>query len=225
MPRPVVPAAKVLAPEESHAVVDYYALLSEPRHPWIDLEQLKNRFIESSTELHPDRVHGKSSEEKQAAQARYTEINGAYQCLLQPRDRLAHLLELESGRKPAAIQTAPAPLMNLFLEVGELCREVDKFLEEKRAARSPLLLVSLFEHGQGLADKINLLQQRLRQLSAENEAGLRKQNRIWEKAPPLGDSRRVGALPLAELEEYYRAFSYVSRWCAQLQERLVQLAL
>ena len=204
---------------------DYFALLSQPRLPWIEVEQLKNRFIELSAELHPDRVHGSSSEEKQSAQERYTEINAAYQCLLQPRDRLAHLLELESGKKPAAIQTAPSAFMNLFLEVGNLCREVDKFLEEKRAAKSPLLQVSLFEHGQGLADRINALQQNLRQISTDNEAGLRRQNLIWEKAPPVGDPRRAPALPLADLEEYYRAFSYVSRWSAQLQERLVQLAI
>src|SRR5262245_19249321 len=88
------------ATEEVHAVADYFALLSQPRRPWLDPEQLKNRFIELSGQLHPDRVHASSSEEKRLAQQNYTEINAAYQCLLHPRDRLAHLLELEGGKKP-----------------------------------------------------------------------------------------------------------------------------
>jgi hypothetical protein len=31
-------------------------------------------------------------------------------------------------------------------------------------------------------------------------------------------------LPLERLEQIYRAMSYVSRWMAQIQERVVQLA-
>ena len=206
-------------------MADYFALLSERRRPWLDTDQLKQKFLALSAELHPDRVHGNAADDKQRAQERYTELNSAYQCLLQPRDRLAHLIEIESSQKPPAIQTAPPALMDLFLEIGELCREVDKFLADKRATESPLLQVRMFAPGQVLTDRINSLQQRLRAIALEGEAALQKQNIAWEKAPPIGDPSRLAALPLTELEEHYRTFSYISRWSAQLQERLVQLAL
>jgi DnaJ-domain-containing protein 1 len=206
-------------------VADNFQLLSEPRRPSINIEQLKAKFLALSAELHPDRTHESSPEERRSSQDQFTQLNSAYQCLLQPRDRLAHLLELESGQKPQTIQSAPHAFMDLFMEVGGLCSEVDKFLERKRAAASPLLQVSLFERGQELADRINALQHRLKEISAEYESQLHQLNRVWEKAPAIGDPRRVTALPLGDLENHYRAFSYLSRWSAQLQERLVQLAL
>lgn len=206
-------------------MADYFELLGQPRRPWINLELLKAAFLSLSEKLHPDRVHQSSAEAKQRAQERYSELNSAYQCLLQPRDRLQHLLELETGLKPSAIQSAPPAFMQLFLEVGELCRETDKFLEEKRMTASPLLRVTLFERGQQSSERIQALQERLRTISAAHESALRELNRAWETAPAVGDAKRTATLPLVQLEEHYRAFSYLSRWAAQLQERFVELAV
>jgi hypothetical protein len=50
-------------------------------------------------------------------------------------------------------------------------------------------------------------------------------NPQFEKAPPVGTAERSQALPLARVEEIYRSFSYVNKWSAQLQERIVQLSL
>ena len=206
-------------------MADYFELLGQPRRPWLDPELLKSAFLSLSEKLHPDRIHQSSVEEKQRAQERYAQLNSAYQCLLQPRDRLQHLLELETGAKPSAIQNALPAFMNLFLEIGGLCQAADKLIEEKHATASPLLRVSLFERGQQLAERIQALQEKLRTLSATHETALREMNPAWETAPPVGDPSRAAALPLAELEENYRAFSYLSRWSAQLQERFVELAV
>src|SRR3954469_22469544 len=99
-------------------VVDYFKLLNEPRRPWVDPDLLKNKFLAISAELHPDRVHGATAAEKERVQGRYSEVNTAYQTLRDPKLRLAHLLELESGAKPGAIQNAPEDLMDLFMQVG-----------------------------------------------------------------------------------------------------------
>jgi len=198
-------------------VVDYFELLDEPRRPWLDPDLLKNKFLTISAELHPDRVHGSIPVEKERAQAQYSEMNTAYQTLRDPKLRSAHLLELESGVKPSAIQSAPGDLMDLFMRVGALCRDVDKFVEAKRAVTSPLLLVELFERGQELTERVKGLQQILNERSEVAEQSLRKLNSPWESKAPV--------LPLAELEQSYRTFSYLGRWSAQLQERLVLLAL
>ena len=49
--------------------------------------------------------------------------------LREPKDRLQHLLELESGAKPGNIQSTPPELTDLFFAVGQLCRDVDTFVD------------------------------------------------------------------------------------------------
>ena len=195
-------------------MADYFELLGEPPRPWIDPEVLKNKFLKRSAQVHPDRIHDDSARTKQQAQNAYTELNTAYQTLRAPKERLAHLLELE-GHKPAAIQTAPGDLMDLFLEIGNVCHTADKFIQERGTVISPLVRVSLFEEGEQIAEKLRALQELVKQRSAAAEKGLIDLNASWEG----------GVKDFPKLEESYRTFSYLSRWSEQLQERLVQLAL
>src|SRR5438132_9046006 len=78
-PPPVVRAAKASAlesrplaapPPGSPFMIDYFALLHEPRRPWLDPDLLKQKFISLSAEVHPDRVHLAGEAEKHAAQQR-----------------------------------------------------------------------------------------------------------------------------------------------------------
>ena len=46
---------------------DDFALLDEPRRPWIDAELLKSKFLRLSTAVHPDRFHAATEDEKRAA--------------------------------------------------------------------------------------------------------------------------------------------------------------
>src|ERR1700756_1925347 len=119
-------------------MADYFMLLNEPRRPWIDPEELKQKFLALSSQVHPDRVHGAPEAERLAASRRYAEINSAYNCLREPKDRLRHLLELELGAKPVDIQRVPEEVMNTFFEVGQLCKEADRFLAERGKVSSPL---------------------------------------------------------------------------------------
>src|SRR4051812_33187546 len=98
-------------------MIDNFALLNEPRRPWVDPDALKTKFLALSSEVHPDRVHNAAEVEKQAANQRYSELNAAYNCLREPKDRLQHLLELELGAKPKDIQRIPAGTMDEFFEV------------------------------------------------------------------------------------------------------------
>src|SRR5213593_156293 len=120
-------------------MTDYFALLAEPRRPWFDPCSLKQKFLTLSAQVHPDRVHNASDAAKHSAQDRYTELNAAYNCLRDPKERLLHLLELERGEKPKQIENIPPDLMNVFLDISQLCREADAFLTEKAGVTSPLL--------------------------------------------------------------------------------------
>ena len=206
------------------SMTDHFALLDEPRLPWIAPEPLKARFLQLAAGFHPDRVHTASEADKLVATGRYQDLNAAYHCLREPRDRLLHLLELESGSKPSDIQRIPPGTMDLFVEVGQMCRDVDSFLHEKSKITSPLLKVRLFEQGQEWTDKLNRLQQQINGRRDELSTELQRLNVVWEKAPPIGSADRPAALPLERLEQIYRIYSYIARWTEQIQERVVQLS-
>jgi DnaJ-domain-containing protein 1 len=203
---------------------DSFTLLNEPRRPWLDAEALKQKFLPLSSAVHPDRTHNASEAEKQANTARYAELNAAYNTLREPRDRLLHLLELESGAKPKDVQRIPPGTMDLFVEVGQICRDVDAFLAQQKNVTSPLLKVQMFERGMEWADKLQALQQRINAKRDELASELQQMNAVWESAPAVGSPERSAALPLERLEQIYRVFSYIARWSEQIQERNVQLA-
>ena len=197
---------------------DYFALLNEPRRPWLDAEALKQKFLTLSATVHPDRVHNLGEAERAAAQERYTELNTAYNCLREPKERLQHLLQLELGGQRKDIQRIPSDLMDLSLEVGKACREADAFLAEKAAVTSPLLQVTFFERGQDFADKLQAIRQRVNLLNDKLNEDLQKIDAEWQSGGA------VRSALLQRLEEMYKLFSYFARWSGQLQERVVRLS-
>lgn|SRR5262245_33273114 len=206
-------------------MVDFFALLDEPRRPWLDPEPLKAKFHAFTATVHPDRFHRAIEAEKQAANQRYAELNAAYQCLREPKDRLRHLLELERGGKVEAVQRISPASMDLFTEISELCRQTDAFLAERASVTSPLLKVPLFERGMALADRLKLLAERLNRRQEGLMVQMRNLNMAWETAPAVGAPTRVHVLPCSRLEQIYRDLSYLKRWIQQVQDRLVQLSL
>ncbi|MFM2296097.1 MAG: hypothetical protein RLZZ350_2510 [Verrucomicrobiota bacterium] len=192
--------------------LDCFLLLTEPRRPWLDADVLKERFFTLSAIVHPDRVHGASEAEKLAATAHYTQLNAAYHCLREPKDRLRHLLELELGHKPSDLTRVPDDLMELFSVVGKILRETEAFRGEQQRATSPLLKVALFERGQEWADKLGEVRAKISPRREALLAELREMDAAWPDAKPLD-----------RLAEIWRLLGYYDRWLAQLQERAVQL--
>jgi len=203
-------------------MTDYFAVLGEARRPWIDAEVLKQKFLSLSVETHPDRVHSVNTGHECDSHRRYTELNTAYQCLREPKDRLRHLIELERGSKPDQIQRIPPDLMTLSLEVGEACRAADKILEEKAKTDSPLLQVGLFRRAQEATEQLLAFQQRVQSRREGLLNEVRGLDAAWSNARSAGASVRTGML--ARLEELYRLLSYCEKWSAQVRERIVQLS-
>jgi len=197
--------------------MDCFALLGEPRRPWLDPESLKQKFLALSAQLHPDRVHNASATEKAGAQQRYTEINAAFNRLRDPKERLLHLLELELGARPKDVQRIPAALIAVFNEINQVCRDADALLSEKRQITSPLLQVQFFERSQECTERLAALQQRM---NSEREALVAEIERIdsdWN-----GPRRRAA---VDRLDEVSRLLSFFTRWSGQLLERMVRLAM
>jgi hypothetical protein len=204
--------------------MDHFAVLDHPRQPWVDPDALKERFLGLSTPAHPDRVHSGTGQERAAATERYAEFNAAYQCLRDAKARVLHLLELELGAAPANLKDIPAETMDLFVEVGQGCREADRIVTAKARAPSPLLQAQWFEPAMAWAEKLGALQERIHLRREKLLTELKEMNALWQSAPPPGSPARAAALPLRRLEEMGRDLSYLARWTAQLQERIAQLS-
>ena len=205
-------------------MTDCFELLQEPRRPWLEADALKARFLELSAAAHPDRVHGGTESERAHANARSAELNAAYNTLRESRDRLFHLLELERGAPSRDIQRIPAGTMDLFVEIGQCCRDADTFLATNPNSESPMLKLQRMRQALEWSDRLMALQRQVNLRREVLETTLRGLNAAWESAPPPSDPDRKNHLPLESLEDAARAMSYVSRWTSQLQERLGQLA-
>ena len=201
-------------------MTDNFALLDEPRRPWLDTDVLKKKFLTLSAAAHPDKIHSASEAEKSGAAKSFAELNAAYNCLAEPKSRLLHLLELEFGAKPKDIQQIPASLADLFAEVAMTCRNADSFLAEKAKVTSPLLQVQLFERGQEWVEKLNALQQNLNSLHSQLMDKLKSLDEKWMRADTTSRDD-----VLTKIEELYRLFGYFNRWNKQIQERVVQLSI
>jgi len=175
-------------------------LLGQPRLPWLDPAALKAAFLEQSARLHPDRVRAANAEEQAAATARFAELNAAYHCLREPKERLLHLLELEAGAPPANVQSVPADTMDLFMETGQVCRQADQFLAARSRAASPLLQAQKFEESLAWTARLQALQERIQLRRDQLLAELRVMNEAWISAPPagLGSRHRDDAGPVGQ---------------------------
>lgn len=201
--------------------MDHFALLNEPRRPWLEPETLKSKFLALAAEAHPDKQHDAGEAEKLNANRCYAELNAAYHCLTEPKLRLLHLLELELGAKPGEVQQIPAALADLFAEVATVCRSADNFLAEKNQVTSPLLQVQLFERAQEWVERLRALQTRLTRLYDQLVEELKSLDALWTSKSQSAERMAL----LNRLEELYRLFSYFNRWNGQIQERIVQLSL
>ena len=181
--------------------------------PSLDLEALKEKFARATGESHPDKFNHAPAAEKLAAEARYAELNQAYQILIDPRARLLALYELTKGEKPRDVQRIPPGTMDLFIEVGQTCQNFDQFLERKKNASGALERAGLMSEELTLQDALGTLRQKLDALAGTLEGDLAALDARW----------RGGDRDLNALETVYRKYSYLSRWRQQLEEREIAL--
>lgn len=211
-------------PVPAERAPDAFAILGEPRRPSPDLDAIQAKFHALAATLHPDRSHGAGAEDRASANVRFAALSAAYACLREPKERLAHLLELELGAKPPDVQRIPPGTIALFAEVGAVCRAADLLLAARSAAAAPMQRWQSFEQALELVARIQAVKAavRARELATLDEVAA--MNASWESAPPAGDPARPAALPLPRLAELSQLLGYFARWSAQLNERQTRLA-
>jgi DnaJ-domain-containing protein 1 len=193
--------------------MDYFATLGVPRHAWLDPEMLKERFLQASSTVHPDKVA--SSMEKLGAEKEFAELNAAYKTLCIPRTRILYLLELAGFPKGEHVQAVPETALRLFPLVAETTQNADELLKQKNSASSPMLKVEFFSRAVSQADVIQGVQSQLRDKVQEIESILRAE-------APL-EERRISPERASKLQETAATLGFLERWQAQLQERVMAL--
>jgi DnaJ-domain-containing protein 1 len=184
----------------------------EPR-PALDVSALKENFARATADSHPDKFTQASAAERTEAETRYTDLNRAYQTLIDPRARLLALYELTKGEKPRDVQRIPPGTMDLFKEVGEMCRQLDEFFERKRTKTGRLERAGLMSEELSLQDVLVTLRMKLEQFGATVDAEIAALDTRWG----------AGEKDLTGLEATYRKYSYLARWRQQLEEREIEL--
>lgn len=192
---------------------DFFALLGVPRRPWLDPEQVKDKFHALSREQHPDQQATGSNAETDAVFAR---LNAAQTALRDPKARLRCLIEIEypeiklSG--PAAV---PGTLADLFAPIHELLGRIDALLAKKAASPSALARALLAREELSLQEAAQERLGALETLHAQALEELESFDAEWE-----------GRLPNAagQLHGFYQRFAYLSRWTDQLRERIFALS-
>ena len=191
--------------------VDCFALLGEPRRPWLDPEAVKETFHRLSRTEHPDQAAAE-------ADADFARLNTAQATLRDPKLRLRHLLELECPEvKLAGPSNVPAGLADRFVSVHGLLRETDTLLAKKAGASSALAKALLAREEHAAREKLEAALEELGTLLEAAEGELQGFDALWTAARPPDAATTLLGL--------YQRFSYLSRWTEQGRERLFQLGM
>jgi DnaJ-domain-containing protein 1 len=191
-------------------MTDYFALLDEPRRPWIEPDELKQKYHRLTLATHPD------TQAESTPSDAFAELSKGYRTLADSRQRLLHLLMLEGRAPAAAAQAVPNDLAALFLKVGLLNQEIDLVSRKLTEATSSLGKSILTGELQEVQTRAKYQLDRLRGIYDEQLERLRNLNDKW-----TSDRART----LTQVAEVYGRITYLSRWIDQLGEKRVQLSL
>jgi len=195
-------------------MIDYFALLDQPKAPWLDLEKLKETYHQKTLQAHPDAQTSRG--DANPTDAAFASLNEAYQVLQDPKRRLHHLLSLEGAAPSSTGQTIPKELHDLFPQIGGLTQRTNLLLEKIQATSNALSRSLLKSQILEVQQETKEVRGKIQDLSGAALEKLRQINATWARNP---------AEQIEELSNLYCAFAYLTRWSTQLDEMTFQLSL
>ena len=195
-------------------MIDYFALLDQPRRPWLDPDELKDTYHRKTLQANPDAQANTAA--AGATDTAFTNLNEAYQVLQDPKRRLHHLLSLEGAAPSSTDQTVPQQLHDLFPRIGALAQRALLLLEELGATSNALSRSLLKPQILEVQKEAKEAREQIQQLSDKSLEQLRQMNTAWANDP---------AEQIENLSGLYFVFAYLGRWSAQLDEITFQLSL
>lgn len=195
-------------------MIDYFALLDQPRRPWLDAEQLKEAFHAKALHAHPDAQvqHG----EIRSADALFSQLNEAHQVLQDPKQRIHHLLTLTGNPPDRAAGTTPPNIEELFPLVAAATQHGSAVVQKSVGATSALSRSLLKAELQRVTQQVNAVYDRVSELQHRALSELQELDRGWNAA----DTAQI-----AQLSALHLQFSYLNRWISELQAKRIELSL
>jgi len=178
---------------------DYFAVLGEPRQPWLDLEKLEECYRQLSLTNHPDRPRAATAEGEP-----FATISEAYRVLKDPKQRLQHLLQLE-GYELGKDGNVPPSLLPLFSRIGVFIARATKLWQRRGESQNALSKSVLLAEIVASQQEVEALLQDAKELLHRTEEATRLINHSWRSEPD-------------ELAKVYSLFGFLTRWIAQLEE-------
>jgi DnaJ-domain-containing protein 1 len=187
-------------------MTDYFALLQQPRRPWLDDGKLKEQYHALVLAAHPDTAHHEDDSGAAAI------LNEGYRVLQNPKLRIEHLLALEDNAPKTGQTRVPAPIDDLFWQAGTLVKEIETALAEASATTSGLARALLRRRITEINQRTTGMLEKLDALSRDGLEKLRAIDAVWDTTHDL-----------AALHEVHNLLSYTMRWTEQFREKLFQL--
>lgn len=208
--------------------MDHFTLLGLAPCPYVDHKKVQEVFHRLSMKFHPDHFHQHSEEEKSQAHERYTQLNLAAQTLSNPVKRLEYLIHLNRPQSsphppsPMAVKEAASGLVDILMEIGLLCQNVDRFMIKKEQVDSPMVKVHLFKEGMQWKSKLDDMSAVIEAEIRELNDHLKEINPGWIAATEARDAEKLNGL-MTKLEDYLQVYKSLNRASEQLRERQVRL--
>ena len=187
---------------------DPFAILLQPRRPWLDLESLKEHFHRQTAKHHPDVSGGEDD-------GHFAALNAAYAVLRDPASRLRRLLELEAPERLAPSREIPPALADLFMGIAGFRQALDVFRKKEAASSSALARALLAGERLALSHQGDAVRASLESAYDIAIEALRAIDADWAKDPRPSDT-------LERLAALYHHCAYLSKWRSQLTEALFQ---
>lgn len=195
-------------------VSDHFALLNEPRRPWLDADALKEKFHALSAQHHPDVAENNSGVESMD----FAQLNAAYQTLRDPVARLRHLLELEfpqalaEQKQRAAI---PPDIADLFSRICQLQQALQNFRTRETQASNPVGRALLAPEKLALREQLEITLCAVKEKHHRCLDEIRIIDATWPP-PSLDDiATKISAL--------HSQLAYLAKWTKQLRDYLSAL--
>jgi curved DNA-binding protein CbpA len=192
-------------------MTDYFALLDQPRRPWLDEQQLKEIYHAKTRQLHPD---ANAAEDTGHYSNSFAELNDAYRTLCDPKLRLDHLLRLANA-DASANDSIPPDVQQLFPTVSSAIGEASGLVGKIGAASSALTRGLLQPDLLRVRTEVERVLATLARLHVAAVDELRSLDASWaaKSTERLAKARRLQL-----------TFGYLARWIAQLEELRFQLS-
>lgn len=177
--------------------MDSFEILSLPRRPFLDEEEIGSAYRKLAGELHPDQASGDA--------AAFRELGEAAAILRDPSRRLRELSGSVAGNH------LPPQAANFFPKVASILQRADTLTAQTAAASTPLSKALLIAPLKSLASDLQTSLSQVREWHATLDQELQQIDHTWPKSDPM------------TLNLLADSFAYAGRWESQLRER--ELAL